>query len=431
MTDGELVEEDIGGQRGPFTGPVLSSHLASPRKPPSMIGPTLPPHLTRQAGDVVEEEGEGDAASVPSKRVLGPTLPPGEGERESEPKLSSGAQAFLDREKRMKEAAERKASGQEVNAEATNNRPEWMLAPPTSKSFSESIQKDQSAALKNRGFSQAQNTRVQKGKGGSGLGGTGEDDHSLWTETPQERAKRLMEEELGIRPKGELVAIESEETRLRRRADELREEQLQKAIAEHAATRGPSLLEQHQAKRRAEVKGKDKRVRDDRGRRKGKDGESSSDQDRHTRKHRRHENRSESSRRRHRDRSASDSSSDLERRSRKEKKHGRSDDRLIEDKEEQDDRHHRHRRSHRTASEEREREKRKELKEKEREKRRKRKKREQEEKEEKKGAPMMVWDRDSAMSVAGKLMDSQKRMDTIRSASSLGSRFGGGSSRYL
>jgi hypothetical protein len=44
---------------------------------------------------------------------------------------------------------------------------------------------------------------------------------------------------------------------------------------------------------------------------------------------------------------------------------------------------------------------------------------------------MMVWDREAALSVGGRLMDERKRMDVIKGAASLNDRFGSGSSRYM
>lgn len=410
---------------GPSIGPTLPPHLAaqltsSERGP--VIGPSLPPNL---------QVSEAESVALPQqRRPIGPSRP--SLQDEEEPKLNAATQAFLDRERRMKEASDRQAAGLDAGGSSSNNRPEWMLALPTAQSFSESIQKDQSAALKNRGFSQAQNARVQRGKGGAGLGGTGEQNSSLWTETPQEREKRLLEEEMGIRPKGEAAGqAEGEEEAAKRMADREREERVQEAIRKHDASRGPSLMEQHQAKRRGEMrdkgKGRDKEL-DSRSRRRDEsDSEESSE--RRRRRHRRHRDESDrrhdrkqdgerrsSHRRRHDSASESESASGRDR----ERSSKRHKSRKGEEKE--------HRRS---GSKDRDRERQKREKEREKEKRARRGEREREEKGEKKGAPMMVWDREAAMSVGGKLMDDQKRMDTIRSAASLGSRFGGGSSRFL
>lgn len=46
---------------------------------------------------------------------------------------------------------------------------------------------------------------------------------------------------------------------------------------------------------------------------------------------------------------------------------------------------------------------------------------------------MMVWDRDAALSVGGRLMSEKKRTDAIKSAAGLSDRFGnsGTSSKFL
>lgn len=43
----------------------------------------------------------------------------------------------------------------------------------------------------------------------------------------------------------------------------------------------------------------------------------------------------------------------------------------------------------------------------------------------------MIWDRDAALSVGGKLMDEKKRGKMMADASALGDRFGSGSRRFL
>jgi len=43
----------------------------------------------------------------------------------------------------------------------------------------------------------------------------------------------------------------------------------------------------------------------------------------------------------------------------------------------------------------------------------------------------MIWDRDSAMSVGGKLMDDKSRNKALKDAAALGDRFGSGKSSFL
>ncbi len=43
----------------------------------------------------------------------------------------------------------------------------------------------------------------------------------------------------------------------------------------------------------------------------------------------------------------------------------------------------------------------------------------------------MIWDRDAALSIGGRLMDEKKRGKMIADANALGDRFGSGSRRFL
>jgi hypothetical protein len=75
-------------------------------------------------------------------------------------------------------------------------REEWMLVPPSSLDIMASTDPTK---LKTRGF--AQNTR----RGGA-AGKASEDGIALWTETPEERAKRQDDEVLGKRKRVENAA---------------------------------------------------------------------------------------------------------------------------------------------------------------------------------------------------------------------------------
>lgn len=68
----------------------------------------------------------------------------------------------------------------------------------------------------------------------------------------------------------------------------------------------------------------------------------------------------------------------------------------------------------------------------EKERKRKEEKKKRLKEEEGKGnAKTMIWDRDSTMSVGGKLMDEKARAKTIRDAAGLSDRFGTGKSSFL
>lgn len=110
-----------------------------------------------------------------------------------------------------------------------------MLAPPSAQSFSDALQTDPSMALKGRGFSQSANKRVQSRP--SAVGALA-DIGSMWTESPAEREKRLMEEELGLRSKGDEQAGPDEEEQEMLRKEREREQNIARAIQEHVRSSG-------------------------------------------------------------------------------------------------------------------------------------------------------------------------------------------------
>ncbi|PWN32935.1 uncharacterized protein FA14DRAFT_79545 [Meira miltonrushii] len=390
-----------------------------------MIGPSLPD----QASD---GNGQQSAAST-SRRVMGPMLPDSSQQSQTSGGMSSAAKEFIDRQERIRLTNEHGQSDSGSTSKQPEQRPDWMLAPPSATGISDMFNKDPTAALKARGFNQSGNMRVQR----TATMPTNPDDidSASWTETPQERAKRLYEEQMGIRNvngSGSNSHLESQQLEDDRR----REERVKQAVQEHQASRGPSLLEQHQAKRRKELRDKDsKSDRDDRHRRQhhSRRNRTSDDEESRSSRHRRH--------RRERSQSVSDDGESHSRSRDKHRENDRSSRHGVDRHDRHGSRHHsKHsssRRSHRSRSpsaergSERSRASKREDKEVRREKERKKTRRDEEEREEKRGAPTMIWDREAALSVGGQLMDERKRTDFIKSSATLSDRFGQGSSRYM
>lgn len=398
-----------------------------------MIGPSLPDQSSNSNGQ--------RSSPSTSRRVMGPMLPDSNQQSETSEGMSLVAKEFIDRQERIRLASEHDQSqsgsaGQ--SSKQTEQRPEWMLAPPSASGISDMFNKDPTAALKARGFNQSANMRVQR----TATVPTNPDDIDSvsWTETPQERAKRLYEEQMGIRKvngSGSSSALlESQQLEEERK----REERVRQAIQAHQASRGPSLLEQHQAKRRKDLRDKDSRSdRDDRHRRHhSRRSKTSDDEESRSSRHRRH--------RRERSQSDSDDAENHSRSRDKDREYGRSSRHGEERRDRHASRHHSSghsssRRSHRSRSRsrspsrerdsERSRAQKREEKEVRREKERKKRRRDEEEREEKRGAPTMIWDREAALSVGGQLMDERKRTDFIKSSTTLSDRFGQGSSKYM
>ena len=106
-----------------------------------------------------------------------------------------------------------------------------MLAPPTRADWIGTLD---ASKIKGRTFNQSKSNNTAKSA-----------DHSLWTETPLERAQRLENEALGRRTKP------SKEEVLEDEGPTPEEVERERRIKEYnAQTRGPSLMEKHTAKKK-------------------------------------------------------------------------------------------------------------------------------------------------------------------------------------
>ena len=143
--------------------PITSNIANSSQAKSKIFGPALPSveavqEPTATAGD--DEESDDDD--------FGPTLPG---------KAAGKIPAYTD-------------SAQEAESTQTlpkSGRDDWMLAPPTSSDWTSRIDPSK---LKNRGFNTGKGTRAAPSSGG---------DASLWTETPEQKRKRLEDEMLGTK----------------------------------------------------------------------------------------------------------------------------------------------------------------------------------------------------------------------------------------
>ncbi|PLN83296.1 hypothetical protein BDW42DRAFT_192394 [Aspergillus taichungensis] len=150
-------------------------------KRPRVIGPSLPPP---QASN---DDSNSDSDSSDDDDDFGPTLPPLEGSVDTSAAAQvATATALANAEKEARE-----------QAAAKPQRDEWMLLPPESSDWGSRVDPTK---LRNRKF--------QSGKGaGSGGGGKGGVDVS-WTETPEEKLKRLQDSILGVAAPGEGRGVE-------------------------------------------------------------------------------------------------------------------------------------------------------------------------------------------------------------------------------
>lgn len=244
-----------GTQAGPsqaVAGPSLPPHLQqqvaigsddedddyAPALPPGMTvrasqGPALPPHLLnrrRSPSPISEAESDEDSD-------VGPLPAPSAGPA---PALSA-AEEFRLREQRKQEEEEeeRRIAGLKPKREA------WMTVPP---SALDSMAHHDPTKITKRGFNQ--NTR----RGGE-ANKPGEETSTLWTETPEERAKRIDEEVMGKRKRVENAAKqETESQRQERKKREARDAQMRAQTDAYnaAAARTSTLVDVHQTKTQKE-----------------------------------------------------------------------------------------------------------------------------------------------------------------------------------
>ncbi|KAF2847796.1 hypothetical protein T440DRAFT_470634 [Plenodomus tracheiphilus IPT5] len=227
---------DSSDKRRRVQGPALPPSAPSPRR---TVGPSLPPHLELHGSD------SGDSDVGPARVVgpapppapldqqppqppeddnsdssdddFGPAPPPTDGAYTSHGDASPPpAKSAFDTDAHFSEAPKRA------------QRDEWMTLPPTQDDLAARMDPTKMRARK-----------FNSGKAAAGGGAMS----SAWTETPEQKLKRLQNEALGIAaPSNAPVAIaESKRTREEdRRARKMKEK--------IDAARGKSLVEQHKEK---------------------------------------------------------------------------------------------------------------------------------------------------------------------------------------
>lgn len=184
----------------------------------STIGPALPPHiLAKRKRQQEEEDAQPILAATPAqiasrssspdsvskrKRVLGPAPPPAsieerpviaqtaDGESSSEdeygpvvPSKATKASRTVDVEESWETVRQNKVQNEQTDTKGT--RDEWMLVPPSQDDLSARMDPTKIRARK-----------FNTGKGASGAGQAG--DNAIWTETPEQKRKRLRDQILGV-----------------------------------------------------------------------------------------------------------------------------------------------------------------------------------------------------------------------------------------
>lgn len=243
----------------------LSTFWGSDARTPTMpsIGPTMPPHLAskrkRDEDDESSSSDEGPRPPSPNegekrRKVLGPTLPPAPLDERPTEAANSDNESSSDDDfgPAPPTAAEAQAASTSKNivsgpsyppdeedndASGSAQRDAWMLVPP---------KQDDLAARMDPTKLRARKFNSGKGAKGGGQGGAGGGIDAIWTETPEQKAKRLKDEMMGVsKPAsgadaGKAASKREDEETARRIRDNLDK------------NRGKSLFEQHQKTSKAE-----------------------------------------------------------------------------------------------------------------------------------------------------------------------------------
>src|SRR5271170_5808224 len=231
----------------------------TPSPPPqkAVTGPQLPPHLLATQESTLKRKRDDSPSSSTDETspVYGPAPPtkhssftkhslskrpsppppPADSDSDSDigPSLSSMMTPAESEEYDRQQAIKRLShpSPPPTTAQPKLQRDAWMLAPPSSSDW---MHGSSAAKLKARTFQQSKSGTVGQGKAV---------DHTVWTETPLERAQRLEDEALGRKSKKTVEGVGGAEGE---KEDEEERRERDRRIKEYnAQTRGPSLMEKY------------------------------------------------------------------------------------------------------------------------------------------------------------------------------------------
>lgn len=233
------------------------SAFGPPKHKMSSLGPQLPPHMIpkrkREEDDTSSSpksashsrSSSADSASK-RRRIIGPALPPAPlAERPSTPPSPAHSTSSSDDdfgpslppapgshgarvEAKERRQREEEAAGRE--AAKKPQREEWMLVPPTQDDWSSRVDPTK---LKNRKFNTGKGSKAPASQGGN--------DNTVWTETPEQKRKRLEDEVMGVKKPAQLGPEDKRSAR-----DEAERRETDRRIREYnEKNRGQSLYKEH------------------------------------------------------------------------------------------------------------------------------------------------------------------------------------------
>jgi len=258
----------------PSVGPELPPHLAKrkrsitdsnhPSSPPQkiqaataprIVGPSLPPKNPDALDlDSSSEDEYGPSAvpaakkASPSRRVLGPAPPPANlAEMPSHPANHDDSSSDDDygpslppapgsiaEASMLRQRAEEEAIASAPQEPAKSKRDDWMLVPPSDSDWSSRVDPTK---LKNRKFASGKGAKAPAEKSGIS---------AIWTETPEEKRKRLEDQVLG--------RVDNATTGKPHRRETEEERRTARRIQEYnEKNRGKSLLEEHNERKGTKI----------------------------------------------------------------------------------------------------------------------------------------------------------------------------------
>ncbi|KAF1969825.1 hypothetical protein BU23DRAFT_230686 [Bimuria novae-zelandiae CBS 107.79] len=222
--------------------------VLGPAPPPPGIAPPLPPQARSRSNSVDSDLGPAPPPASKPARVLGPAplpapldeRPPNPLSDDSDssdddfgpaPPPAGGSHNVYDEEDKPRPTASAFDTDPQYNEESKQvQRDSWMTMPPTQ----DDLARMDPTKIRARKF----NTGKSAGSAGGG-GGMG-----IWTETPEQKLKRLQDEAMGITAPSNSLSSKRESRNIYRKE----EEKARKLREQIDASRGKSLVEQHQAK---------------------------------------------------------------------------------------------------------------------------------------------------------------------------------------